>query len=89
MKPQGQSINKAIDYIIPVATGSESWPFEELQFKAFAAADIIRAAADAGHDKARRAVDKLELPPEGDLWPLRPAPEQLDPVKIDSKIGGK
>ena len=83
--PRGQSIAKAIEYIIPAATGREAWRHEELQFKAFAAADIIRAAAHAGHELSKRAIDELELPPDGDLWPLRPAPEQLDPVKVDAR----
>ncbi len=83
--PQGQGITKAIEYIIPAATGSASWEYKELQFEAFAAADIIRAAANAGHEVSKKAVEKIETPPEGDLWPLRPAPEQLDPVKADIK----
>jgi hypothetical protein len=80
--PRGQGIAKAIEYIIPAATRSETWRHPELQFQAFAAADIIRTAASAGHELSTEVVEKLELP-EGDLWPLRPAPEQLDPVKAD------
>ncbi|KAH8913103.1 chondroitin AC/alginate lyase [Coniochaeta sp. PMI_546] len=81
--PEGQGITKAIEYVIPAATGSAQWEHPELQFKAYAAADIIRAAANAGHEPSRAVTDKLETPPECDLWPLRPAPEQLDPVKTD------
>jgi hypothetical protein len=80
---KGQGITKAIEYIIPAATGSAPWPHPELQFKAYAAADIIRAAASAGHESSKAVIHKLETPPDGDLWPLRPAPEQLDPVKTD------
>lgn len=79
--PEGQGIAKAIEYIIPAATGSAPWGHPELQFRAYAAADIIRTAARAGHAASRAVIDKLETPPDGDLWPLRPAPEQLDPVK--------
>ncbi|KAB5576331.1 alginate lyase-domain-containing protein [Coniochaeta sp. 2T2.1] len=81
--PQGQGIGKAIEHVIPAATGSADWAYPELQFKKYAAADVIRAAAAAGHEPSKAAVEKLEMPPEGDLWPLRPAPEQLDPVKAD------
>lgn len=81
---RGQGITKAIEYLIPAATGSASWPHPELQFKAYAAADIIRAAASAGHELSMVVLDKLETPPGGDLWHLRPAPEQLDPVKTDN-----
>lgn len=81
--PKGQGITKAIEYITPAATGNALWGHKELQFKAYAAADIIRAAASAGHEASKAVIDKLEMPPEGDLWPLRPAPEQLDPVKTD------
>ena len=84
--PKGQGIAKAIEYVIPAATGTGQWGYKELQFQAFAAADIIRAAADAGHEPSKQAVAKLEFPPDGDLWPLRPAPEQLDPVKANVKV---
>jgi hypothetical protein len=40
----------------------------------------VRAAADAGDPAARAAVPLLEAPPGGDLWELRPATEQLDPI---------
>ncbi|KAJ7876148.1 alginate lyase-domain-containing protein [Mycena olivaceomarginata] len=77
---QGQSINQAIDFIIPAATGAEEWSFPELNFTAFAASDIIHASADARNAAARRAVSQVPAPPGGDLWLLRPAVEQLDPV---------
>jgi hypothetical protein len=81
--PEGQSITRAIEYIIPAATGDASWKHPEMQFKRYAAADVIRAAARAGHEVSRAVVDRLQTPPEGDLWSLRPAPEQLDPVKTE------
>ncbi|MDQ1033766.1 hypothetical protein QFZ75_000182 [Streptomyces sp. V3I8] len=36
--------------------------------------------ADAGDAGARKAVPRLEEPPGGDLWALRPAAEQLDSI---------
>ncbi|CEJ54957.1 hypothetical protein PMG11_01243 [Penicillium brasilianum] len=82
--PGGEgNISRAVDFIIPVATGSGSWPYPELGFKAYAAADIIRTAATAGHQRAKEALGLLQMPPAGDLWPLRPAPEQLDGVVVD------
>ncbi|PTB50993.1 hypothetical protein M431DRAFT_511856 [Trichoderma harzianum CBS 226.95] len=82
--PQGQGITKAIEYIIPAATGDETWPYEEFHFERYAAADVIRAAADAGHERSKQAIAKIETPVV-DLWPLRPAPEQLEPVKVNPK----
>ncbi|KAL6699388.1 chondroitin AC/alginate lyase [Trichoderma pleuroticola] len=82
--PQGQGITKAIEYIIPAATGDAPWPYEEYQFERYAAADVIRAAADAGHEQSKQAIGKIETPVV-DLWPLRPAPEQLEPVKVNPK----
>jgi hypothetical protein len=76
----GQSIQGAVDFITPAATGASPWTFPELEFLAFAASDIIHAAADAGNSKAKAAVSKLETPPGGDLWLLRPAVEQLDAI---------
>jgi hypothetical protein len=83
MGAQGGSINKAVDFIIPYAIGesAKEWMFPELRFEAFGASDIIHAAADAGNCKAKAALSKLSVPPKGDLWELRPAVEQLDPVK--------
>ncbi|UKZ82940.1 hypothetical protein TrVFT333_010740 [Trichoderma virens FT-333] len=83
--PQGQGITKAIEYIIPAATGDATWTYEEYQFERYAAADVIRAAADAGHEQSKQAIAKIETP-LGDLWPLRPAPEQLEPVKANPII---
>ncbi|MGW1499074.1 alginate lyase family protein [Streptomyces mirabilis] len=78
--PDGQTLAKAVDYLLPAATGAAPWPYPELEFHRYAASDIVRAAADAGDGAARAAVPKLETPPGGDLWTLRPAAEQLDSI---------
>ncbi|MEV1024587.1 alginate lyase family protein [Streptomyces sp. NPDC050264] len=78
--PDGQSLFKAVDVLLPAATGARAWPYPELEFHRFAAGDIVQAAADAGDPAARKAVPKLESPPGGDLWTLRPAAEQLDSI---------
>ncbi|MEV7400864.1 alginate lyase family protein [Streptomyces sp. NPDC091267] len=78
--PQGQSLFKAVDYLLPAATGESAWPHPELEFHRYAASDIVHAAADAGDAQARAAVGLLETPPGGDLWALRPAAEQLDSI---------
>ncbi|WP_079125783.1 alginate lyase family protein [Streptomyces sp. ERV7] len=78
--PDGQSLFKAVDYLLPAATGAAVWPHPELEFYRYAASDVVHAAADAGDRKARAAVPKLQAPPGGDLWALRPAAEQLDSI---------
>nr|WP_329956245.1 alginate lyase family protein [Catenulispora pinistramenti] len=78
--PDGGTLFKAVDFVVPAATGQAAWTYPELQFQAFAAVDVVHAAADAGDRTARAAVAKLPVPPGGDLWLLRPAPEQLDPI---------
>jgi hypothetical protein len=78
--PDGQSLFKAVDYLLPAATGAEPWTHPELEFHRFAASDVVHAAADAGDRAARAALPKLEAPPGGDLWALRPAAEQLDSI---------
>ncbi|MEU5318512.1 alginate lyase family protein [Streptomyces sp. NPDC021056] len=78
--PDGQSLFKAVDYLLPAATATTPWPHPELDFHRYAATDVVRAAADAGYSRARRAVPLLQEPPGGDLWALRPAAEQLDSI---------
>lgn len=78
--PDGQSLFKAVDHLLPAATGAAAWPHPELEFHRYAATDVVRAAADAGDRRAQRAVPLLEEPPGGDLWALRPAAEQLDSI---------
>ncbi|WP_028803656.1 alginate lyase family protein [Streptomyces sp. 142MFCol3.1] len=78
--PDGQSLFNAVDYLLPAATGAEPWGHPELEFHRFAADDVVHAAADAGDRAARAALPRLEAPPGGDLWALRPAAEQLDSI---------
>ncbi|EFL30069.1 conserved hypothetical protein [Streptomyces viridochromogenes DSM 40736] len=78
--PEAQSLFKAVDYLLPAATGAAAWPHPELEFDRYAATDVVHAAADAGDGRARKAVPSLEEPPGGDLWVLRPAAEQLDSI---------
>jgi hypothetical protein len=78
--PAGAGIPDAVRFLLPAATGRAAWTHPELEFQRFAASDVVRAAADAGDPAARAAVPLLEAPPGGDLWELRPATEQLDPI---------
>ncbi|MGP3982955.1 alginate lyase family protein [Streptomyces sp. KR80] len=82
--PGGGSILGAVRYLLPAATGAQPWPHPELDFRAYAASDIVHAAADAGDREARAALRKLQTPPGGDLWLLRPAAEQLDSIRDGS-----
>ncbi|MFJ1750246.1 alginate lyase family protein [Streptomyces sp. NPDC088116] len=78
--PRGQSLFKAVGHLLPAATGAAPWPHPELEFHRYAASDIVHAAADAKDPGARAAVPRLQAPPGGDLWALRPAAEQLDSI---------
>ncbi|MFI9384654.1 alginate lyase family protein [Kutzneria sp. NPDC052558] len=79
--PQGASLFKAVDFVIPAATGGLSqWPYQEIGFTAYAAVDVLHAAADAGDQAARAALPHVPAPPGGDLYPVRPAAEQLDDI---------
>lgn len=73
----GGSLARAVDFLIPAATrGHTAWPYQELSFHAYAAIDVIHAAA-AGNRTAGRALPTVLPPPGGDLWPVRPAAEDL------------
>ncbi|WP_333774411.1 alginate lyase family protein, partial [Streptomyces sp. IBSBF 3136] len=78
--PAGQSLFRAVDYLLPAATGAAAWPHPELEFLRYAASDVVHAAADAGDAAAKAAAPRLQAPPGGDLWALRPAAEQLDSI---------
>jgi len=78
--PDGQSIQGALKYIVPYASGQQKWPHKELDFKRYAAYDNVRFAADNGIQEAAAVVKDLETPPGGQLWDVRPATEQLDSI---------
>lgn len=79
--PQGQTLFKAVDFVIPAAAGGAAeWAYPELGFTQYAATDNVRAAAQEGLWAAERAVGRLQPPPGGDIFVLRPAPEQLDSI---------
>ncbi|MFC1431926.1 alginate lyase family protein [Streptacidiphilus sp. N1-3] len=78
--PSGGNLLKSVDFMVPAATGAAAWTYPELNFQAFSANDVIRAAADQGDLTAIRAVPELSAQPGGDIWLLRPAAEQLDPI---------
>jgi hypothetical protein len=81
--PTGGSIMKAVDFVIPVATHGLSptvWPYQNLTFFQYAALDVLHAAANAGDKNARAALPMVPVEPGGDLFPIRPAAEQLDNV---------
>jgi len=80
--PDGGNLFAAVNYLIPAATQGQSvWTFPEIDFHQFAAVDIMHAAADAGDAQAKAALPKLQIEPGGDLYPIRPAAEQLDNVQ--------
>lgn len=79
--PQGQTLFKAVNFLVPAATGGASdWAYPELQFTQYAATDNIHAAAQEGDLTAEGAVKKLQPPPGSDIFVLRPAPQQLDNI---------
>ncbi|ODN73873.1 hypothetical protein L202_07389 [Cryptococcus amylolentus CBS 6039] len=79
--PDGQSILGAIDFLIPYATGNQTWPYPELSFFQYAPSDSINAAADQGDEAAKAAVPYIAYSPStGNQWPLRPSAEQLDNI---------
>lgn len=85
--PQGQSIFKAVEYLVAAAVGGESqWPFKDKIFKWYAGTDNVHAAADAGLASAKEVDARLPPPPGGDLFVLRPAPQQLHSATASSHL---
>jgi Alginate lyase len=78
--PEGGSLFRSVNFLVPAATGAEAWGYPDLDFQAFAATDVVEAAADAGDRTAATVLPDLAPPPGGECWQLRPAPEQLDPI---------
>ena len=76
--PQGQSIFTAVQFLMPAALhGEDGWPRKDIDFKIQAATDVLHASADAGFGPAQEIVGKLVAPLDGDLFGLRPAPQQV------------
>ncbi|KOS21911.1 hypothetical protein ESCO_002078 [Escovopsis weberi] len=79
--PEGQTLLQAARFVIPAAVGGQgAWDFPELEFTQYAATDNVRAAAAAGLQEARAVLGELAAPPGGDIFDLRPAPQQLDSI---------
>lgn len=78
---KGGNLIAATNFLLDAAVnGSSAWDYDELSFKQYAATDNIQASADAGNAAAKAVVSKLTPPPGGNLFVLRPAPEQLDNI---------
>jgi hypothetical protein len=78
--PAGGSMTKAVNFLIPAATGQAPWTYPQTGFEPYAPLDVIHAAAAAGDKEAAAALHLIPAPPGGDLWPVEPAAEQLDSV---------
>lgn len=80
--PDGQSIQKAIEFLIPPAlNGKDAWPYEDdIHFERAAANDIFHFAADRGSEKALNALNSCKLPKPslGDRYYVKPLPQELD-----------
>ncbi|KAH7107235.1 chondroitin AC/alginate lyase [Auriculariales sp. MPI-PUGE-AT-0066] len=76
----GQSIKKALNFLLPAASGAANWTYPELNFTRYSAVDVVHAGADAGNGAAQGIVADLPTPPKGDLWWIRPGAEQLDSI---------
>jgi hypothetical protein len=70
----GGSMVKAVDFLIPYATGAKAWTFSDLDvFHASDFRDKAHAAAtEAGDTKAKAAYPSIASPPGGDLWYIEP-----------------
>lgn len=78
---KGQNLFQAVNITLDAAVnGQEDWPYEDLEFTRYAATDNVHAAAQAGLCGAQRAAKHLQVPPGGDIFVLRPAPQQLDSI---------
>ena len=85
--PEGQSILKAVQFLLPTALNGESqWPNKDIKFKIYASTDNVHAAADAGLSAAEEIAGTLAAPPAGDLYVLRPAPQQLHSATASSHL---
>ncbi|MCO6003428.1 alginate lyase family protein [Actinoallomurus purpureus] len=73
--PNGGSIPKAIDFLIPAAEkGADAWPYPDLDvFDRSLVVDKLHAAATEANDgRARAALPHVPTPQGGDRWPVEP-----------------
>jgi hypothetical protein len=80
--PDGQTLFNAVDFLVLAAVnGADDWTYPELLFNQYAATDNVHAAAQEGDLVAAAAVQNLQPPAfGGDIFVLRPAPQQLDSI---------
>jgi hypothetical protein len=70
--PNGGTLAKAVDFLIPAARGA-GWPYPDLDvFDGSFLVDKLHAAAAHGDTKAKAALATVPAPAGGDLWPLVP-----------------
>src|SRR3954452_21972357 len=73
--PNGASLTKAVDVLIPTAEkGLSVWPYPEIgPFFQYAANSTLHAAAAEGHDTlAAAALSQVPVTPPVDMWPIEP-----------------
>lgn len=73
--PDGGSLAKAVNYLIPAAeNGSSAWPHEELGTfdQTLAVYELHAAAAEAHDPAAKAALGHVPAPGGTDLWPIEP-----------------
>ena len=60
--PDGRSLRKAIDWLLPYATGEKKWEYQQIRSKKMKeAATVLRRAANAYNDpKYEQAITKIE-----------------------------
>jgi len=72
--PNGATLAKAVDWLIPYGTGAKAWTFSDVDvFDRSLCRDKMHAAATEGKDaKAKAAYPQVPSPAGGDLWYLEP-----------------
>jgi hypothetical protein len=75
--PDGQSIRKAIEFVLPYATDEKKWKHKDFDFKRTEPVEVIFAAAAAGFEPAKKAKEdgKLKASKGAAMFAVRPAPE--------------
>jgi hypothetical protein len=83
--PNGATLAKAADWLIPYGTGAKAWTFSDLDvFDRSLVRDKLHAAATEGKDtKAKAAYPQVPTPAGGDLWYVQPVAWEIlsDPPK--------